>query len=77
MYKILTAIPVLTLPAYVATDCVGAVLTFNHAANTNSLRVRRVQIIDNDLQDEEYNLHLFSINPSATADELARILLHL
>ena len=67
-YQVLSAVPLLTLPAYTANDCVGAVLTFNHAARTNSLRVVRVQIIDNDLQDEEYNLHLFSINPSATAD---------
>ena len=68
MYQRVSVIPTLTLAAYVATDCVGGTMIFNHNSNTNNLRILRVHIVDVEQQDEEYNLHLFEINPSATAD---------
>lgn len=67
MYKEVTSVPVLTLPAYVANDCVGALLTFAVAANTRNVLLRRLTVIDAAVQDEEYLLHLFSASPAAAA----------
>lgn len=66
-YKEVTAIPLLTLPAYTALDCVGALLTFAIAGNTNSITIKRLTVIDADVQDEEYFLHLFNASPLAPA----------
>lgn len=67
MYKVVTSIPALTLAAYVANDCVGALLTFAVASNTNNVLLRRLTVIDAAVQDEEYLLHLFSASPAAAA----------
>ena len=67
MYKEISVVPVLTLPAYVALDCVGALLTFPIDANTRNILLRRLTIIDAAVQDEQYLLHLFSGPPSAGA----------
>lgn len=71
MYKEATAIPLLTLPAYVANDCVGALLTFAiHSAAIpprKDCRLLRLTVIDAAVQDEEYYLHLFNASPAAAA----------
>jgi hypothetical protein len=67
MFKEITSIPVLTLAAYVALDNVGALLTFPVDDNTRSIVIKRLTIIDAEVQDEPYLLHLFSGSPSAGA----------
>ncbi|KKM68523.1 hypothetical protein LCGC14_1459990 [marine sediment metagenome] len=67
MFKVITSIPVLTLPAYVALDNVGALLTFPIDANTKSIVLKRLTVIDAAVQDEAYLLHLFTASPSAGA----------
>ena len=65
MYKEITVIPTLTLDAYVANDCVGGLLTFDVDANTNNINIKRVTVIDAAVQDEEYNLHLYTASGTA------------
>lgn len=67
MYKEISVVPALTLAAYVATDCVGALLTFAVAGNTNSIALKRLTVIDADVEDAAFNLHLFSASPAAAA----------
>jgi len=73
MFVKASVVPVLTLPAYVAKDCVGALLTFaigaatNAAGTTASAVIKRVQISDAAIQDEAYSLHLFDASPAAAA----------
>lgn len=67
MYKVLTSIPVLTLAAYVALDNVGGLLTFSVDANTRDIILKRLIVIDAEVQDEPYRLHLFTASPAAGA----------
>ena len=71
MYKEAKAIPALTLAAYTALDCVGALLTFVvHSAAIpprKDCRLRRLIVIDAAVQDEEYYLHLFNADVLAAA----------
>ena len=64
-----SSVPALTLAAYVAKDCVGALLTFqiNTAGYSNSAVIKRLTITDAAIQDEEFYLHLFTASPAAAA----------
>ena len=70
MFHKTSVVPVLQIAgAYVAADCVGALLTF--AVNTNSYSgsavIKRLTITDADVEDAELFLHLFDASPAAAA----------
>jgi hypothetical protein len=73
MFVKVSAVPALSLAAYVAKDCVGALLTFTigvdnlAVGNTASAVIKRVQITDAAVQSEAYSLHLFDASPAAAA----------
>lgn len=81
MFKKTSAVPALTLAAYVAKDCVGALLTFPISSGSQmpntSATIKRLTMIDAAIQDEEYFLHLFTASPAAAArtdaDECVRV----
>ena len=65
-----SAVPALTLDAYVAKDCVGGLLTFPvssaSAGNTGAV-IKRITITDAAAQTEKFWLHLFTASPAAAA----------
>ena len=70
MFHKTSAVPVISAAsAYVAKDCVGALLTF--PINTNSYSgsaiIRRMTITDADVEDAVLSLHLFNASPAAAA----------
>lgn len=70
MYIKSSVVPVLTLPAYTAADCVGALLTFPVSSATlgpTGATIKRITIIDAAVQSEEFFLHLFTASPAAAA----------
>ena len=76
MYKEVEATPLLTLAAYEALDCVGALLTFSvhgvvhpglYFPSRRDCKLLRLIVIDASAQAEEYRLHLFGDMPLAAA----------
>jgi hypothetical protein len=60
------------LDAYTANDVVGGLLTFSvQPAVMNGGLINRVRLVDEDSQDEPYNLYLFNAEPSTIADDAA------
>ena len=59
------------LDAYTDGDVVGGLLTFDvHTAMGGGL-INRVRLVDEDSQDEPYNLYLFNAVPSTIVDDAA------
>ena len=70
MYKKISVVPVLQVAgAYVAKDCVGALLTFpvSTSALKNWATIKRLTILDADVEDAVLSLHLFTASPAAAA----------
>ena len=70
MLKKVSVVPVLTLAAYVADDCVGALLTFPIGTGDTGNRgavIKRLTILDADVEDAVLSLHLFDASPLAAA----------
>ena len=64
------AVPALQIGgAYVADDCVGALLTFpiNTTGFSGRAVIKRLMIVDADVEDAELFLHLFTASPAAAA----------
>jgi hypothetical protein len=64
-----SAVPLLTLAAYVADDCCGALLTFPISTGTGGgnrgATIKRLTITDADVEDAVLSLHLFTASPNA------------
>ena len=69
MYLEIKVVPTLTLNAYEAKDCVGALLTFpvSSANHIKSATIKRLTITDAAAQTEKLWLHLFNASPAAAA----------
>jgi len=70
MYRKVSAVPVIqVVGAYVADDNVGALLTFPVSSGSalidSPATIKRLTVIDADVEDEEFYLHLFTASPSA------------
>jgi len=69
MLKTLSVIPVLQIAgAYVAADNMGGLLTFPISSGTQGISavdIRRLIVIDADIEDAELYLHLYNATPSA------------
>ena len=72
MLKTISAVPTLqVVGAYVAGDNMGGLLTYSIgtssvASKAASCTIRRIVIIDADIEDAEVLLHVFSDTPTAT-----------
>jgi len=66
-----SAVPLLSLNAYEAADCAGALLTFPVSSVTQTINksatIKRLTITDADAENEIISLHLFTASPAAAA----------
>ena len=70
--RVLSAVPVLQIiGAYTADDCMGGLLTFPLTGSSlpnKGARIRRLTLIDADVEKAALRLYLFNADPSATCD---------
>lgn len=69
--KIVSLTPTIGVDAYTANDVVGGLLTFDVSNAGAGGVVRWVRIVDDDAEDAQLNLYLFSDTPTSIADDAA------
>jgi len=72
MTSVVSVVPTIATSAYTAGDAVGDVMTFDTGTRlSRNMLIDQILLFDEDTQDEEYNLVLFSDATSGVADDAA------